>query len=1041
MRHFGLVLTLGFWLLGVAQGTEQPPSSPIGRQIDAFTLATHQGAPYSLQDQLQGKAVVVAFLGTECPLANLYARRLVKLHEEFAPQGVSFLAIDSNQQDTNADIGFFAKRHGFAFPLLRDKANEVADRFGATRTPEAFVLDRQRRIVYHGRIDDQYGIQDGKHYQKRQPTREDLRLALDAILSQRPIETAETVVSGCLIGRVRPVARDSQATWCKDIVPIVQRRCQYCHRPGQIGPFSMMEYEHVVGWGETILEVVEQGRMPPWSASPAHGKFSNDPTLSDHEKSAIREWVRNGCPQGDPKDLPPPAAFPQGWRLQDPDQIVYIRDEPFPIPAEGLVDYQYFVVDPGWTEDKSIIDIEPRPDAKRVVHHFAVFIKPKGDFFALRRQGKVTEITGYVPGLESSFTSDATQQAEASAGASAKAPPSEANQATAAAFDSDLIGIPAPAGSEIVFEMHYTPDGTAEQDRTSIAIEFAKPRKPAPVAAVGPAVAAAEPAVAVESPRPSGLIREVGRAMAEATDFAIPARANDYPVECWHTFLNDAEIQTLNAHMHWRGKTFRFDILLPNGERETLLDIPRYDFDWQLLYNLAQPRRVPRGTRLYCHATFDNSPDNPRNPDPDRIVSYGHQSWEEMCAGTLQVVHIKDPHEDPTDVLAGYLDVKTVPADKRSRYYFQRANYRKLKNDLAGAVADLDLAVVADPENVEALIARGVAYRELRNGDGALDSFRKALAIDPRNAKAHYELGLTYIAGNLPLPAIEELTRAIESDPLHASAYYQRSVARGFLLDVPGRMADLDHLLARINPGHLPALWSRARLRLKDGRYEQARDDFQMYLDRDPVPRGEINLQLGMLAAQQQRNDDAERHFRAVLKAPPEFHGQGHFMLAMLYLRNKRFADAEAELTETVKLQPELTVARLNLAALLAKRNRNADAAEHFAAALERDPKNPQVANDYAWFLATTADSKTRNPSAAVKLAEQACQATSHSNPGILDTLSAAYAAAGRFPDAVSTADKALALAKKSNSAALVSAIEQHRRLYQQSRPLPPDGS
>ncbi len=340
-------------------------STPIGRKVDNFSLPDFHGKVYSLADY-QDKIVVLAFLGTECPLARNYAPRLRDLAVEFERQGVVFLGVDANLQDSLSEIGTFARVHGIPFPMLKDNNNEIADRLGALRTPEVFVLDRQHVIRYWGRVDDQYGFKPGGGYAKPKQTESNLADAINEVLLGIDVSHPVVKADGCLIGRVAKTTSHGEVTYCNQIARIIQNRCLECHRPGEAAPFAMTSYEEVLGWAQMIREVVEQGRMPPWFADPQFGHFSNDARLSDPEKQQIFAWVDNGCAQGDAKDLPAPRTFAEGWQMGEPDQIVIMRDNPHSVLAEGSLSGS-LRLDPGWTTDRWIQATETRPGNRAVV--------------------------------------------------------------------------------------------------------------------------------------------------------------------------------------------------------------------------------------------------------------------------------------------------------------------------------------------------------------------------------------------------------------------------------------------------------------------------------------------------------------------------------------------------------------------------------------------------------------------------------------------------------------------------------------------------
>jgi mono/diheme cytochrome c family protein len=272
----------------------------------------------------------------------------------------------------------FARTYKLTVPFLRDPGNAVADKFSAERTPEVFVLDRSRAVRYRGRVDDQYGFQTGVGYQRPKALERDLADAIDQLLAAKAVSEPVTRAPGCLIGRTHVANENSEVTYSNQIARLFQDRCVRCHRDGEIAPFSLSNYEEIVGWAPMIEEVVRENRMPPWHADVRYGRFSNDARLNDGEKELIANWVANGAPQGDPRDLPAPRAFTTGWQISKPDRIIAMGDQPFTVPAEGKVEYQYFTVDPGFTEDMWVKEAEARPGNNAVVHHIIVFIIPPG---------------------------------------------------------------------------------------------------------------------------------------------------------------------------------------------------------------------------------------------------------------------------------------------------------------------------------------------------------------------------------------------------------------------------------------------------------------------------------------------------------------------------------------------------------------------------------------------------------------------------------------------------------------------------------------
>jgi peroxiredoxin/mono/diheme cytochrome c family protein len=567
-----------FAVTALSHAAETDKAPRVGHSVRDFNLKDVHGVSHSLAELSDAPVIVVVFMGVECPLAKLYAPRLTQLAEEHAGRGVRFLAIDSNAQDSLAEMTHFARTYHLAIPLLKDFGNLVADQFGAERTPEAFVLDRDRTVRYRGRIDDQFGFQSGVGYQRPKATKGELVAAIEQLLQSKPVLEPVTRTPGCLIGRKQQADEQSEITYSNQIARVFQERCVRCHRDGEIAPFSLTNYEEIVGWAAMIDEVVRENRMPPWHADPKFGHFANDSRLTDAEKELITTWVANGAPQGDPRDLPPARAFTSGWQISQPDRIIAMSDKPFAVPAGGKVEYQYFVVDPGFTQDMWVKEAEARPGNNAVVHHIIVFIVPPGQPTTQMGEGMRSRdlLVGTAPGN----------------------PPYRCATGMAKRI---------PAGSKLLFQMHYTANGAEQQDISSVGLVFAEP---------------------------ATVTREIRTDMAINPEFQIPAGAASYEVHAWRSFnKEDALILSFMPHMHLRGSAFRYELKYPDGRLETLLDIPKYDFNWQNTYELAEPKFVPKGSKLHCIAHFDNSENNFANPDATQAVGWGEQTWEEMMIG------------------------------------------------------------------------------------------------------------------------------------------------------------------------------------------------------------------------------------------------------------------------------------------------------------------------------------------------------------------------------------------------------------------------
>ncbi|MDP6444318.1 MAG: redoxin domain-containing protein [Pirellulaceae bacterium] len=570
LRLFFVVLFLVAFLVPVAGAAE-----PV--DVDWTELRSVDGAPLTIGG---AKWKVVCFLGSECPLARLYGARLQKLAAEFRSDGVQLVGVNSNRQDSPADIERYLEKHRLTFPIIKDVGQDLARRFGATRTPEVFVLDADDRIRYQGRIDDQYepGIS------RAAPTRRILRKALRELIAGSDVSAPKTVAVGCLITFTRApqkVAPEETVTFVDDVAPILNRHCVECHRAGEIGPFQLTDYNEVVGWGEMMLEVIQQQRMPPWHADPEHGEFVGERKFPESALKMLTAWVEQGMPSGDLNALPPPPEWSAGWHLpESPDLVIAMRDRPFVVPSDGTVEYQYFVVNPQWEKDRWVRAAQVAPGDASVVHHAIVFVRPPdGEYTA-----GIGWMGGYVPGQRAAML-----------------PAGHARRI--------------PARSKLVFQMHYTPNGQSTPDKTKVGVWFSDPDE---------------------------VTHVVTTQVALNHNFEIPPGAKSHSVGFQlDRFARESRLLSVMPHMHLRGKSFQIAARRASGDA-TLLSVPNYDFNWQHWYQLKKPLPLSDVRSLEMEVRFDNSADNPTNPDPKEFVRWGDQTWEEMAVAFIDVGHPRD---------------------------------------------------------------------------------------------------------------------------------------------------------------------------------------------------------------------------------------------------------------------------------------------------------------------------------------------------------------------------------------------------------------
>lgn len=366
---------------------------------------------------------------------------------------------------------------------------------------------------------------------------------------------------------------NNTVTFAKDVAPIFYKNCTACHRPGEVAPMSLLTYKEARPWAKAIREKVVSKEMPPWHADPRHGEWLNDRRLSQEAIDTISKWVDGGSREGDPKDLPPAPEYTVGWLIGKPDQTFSIPEQA--VPADGVVNYQYLTVPTNFKEDRWITAAEIRSTGREAVHHVIVFVQEPG---TTRADGRL--LVGFAPGEQPTMFA-----------------PGFARKV--------------PAGSNLVFQVHYTPNGTATKDITTVGLIYSK------------------------TPVKYSIVT---RPILDAR-FVIPPGDPNYEVKSTYTFTESARIYSFMPHMHLRGKDFVYRAVFPDGTSRILLSVPNYDFSWQTYYVTKEPIAVPKGTRIECVAHYDNSTNNKYNPDPTKAVRWGDQTWEEMMIGWMSFVY------------------------------------------------------------------------------------------------------------------------------------------------------------------------------------------------------------------------------------------------------------------------------------------------------------------------------------------------------------------------------------------------------------------
>jgi hypothetical protein len=488
-----------------------------------------------------------------------------------------------------------------------------------------YIAGKQGDIIeFSGQPIAKKRVEEGAEIMKR---------ALLAIIAVLAAATMGVVAMG---GTTSSDPVSPSVTFNKDVLPILQKNCQSCHRPGEIGPMPLLTYQQARPWAKAIKVAVATKKMPPWFADPHYGEFANARKLTPEQIATLEAWADNGAPEGDAKDAPAPVQFTDGWQIK-PDVIISMPHT-LPVNASGTMEYINIVLPTGFTKDTWIAAAEIRPRDRSVVHHAAVFVRPPGSRWL--PGAKYGEPYIEKPGIQRDANGFEIKQPKATSEVPIQLRQQTSDPTRVTGEDSEWLAayIPGmqpwdfrlgnsaklvPAGSDIVINLHFTPNGIAKEDAVDVGL-----------------VLATEPPqhryLTVESSAPHTMV--------------IPANDPNFEVHSSLVFAKDVQLVWFQPHMHVRGKDMTYKVVYPDGRTDTLLSVPNYSFSWQLGYNVAKPIFLPKGTRIEVTAHFDNSANNPYNPNPNLNVPWGDQSWEEMMAAFMGVI-VDDKSLEPAQVI------------------------------------------------------------------------------------------------------------------------------------------------------------------------------------------------------------------------------------------------------------------------------------------------------------------------------------------------------------------------------------------------------
>ena len=537
-----------------------------------FRLVDHKGDSHELFYHTDAKAIVIMTHGNGCPIVRSAIPDLRNVRDQFAGEGVEFMLINSNLQDDRDEVAAEAAEYNIDFPIMMDDHQLIGESLGVDRTAQVYVIDPAQgfKVVYHGPLDDRQAFER----QKAEADKTYVADVLAQMVAGEEVTVQPPAISpGCLVNfpeRKRQSAH-MNISYSKEIAPMLLENCAECHQEGGIGPWAMTDYETIEGWAPMMREVIRTDRMPPWHADPHIGTFKEDRSLSSDEIKTLIHWIEAGAPRGDgPDPLAEANLVYTDWPLGEPDLIIDLPE--YAVPATGVVDYTHPLVLNPLKEEKWIKATTIKVGSRETVHHVLSGYIPEVPDDGMGYSNRwVSSTGGYAVGAESNIAPE----------------------------DS---GVQLPPGGAIGFQMHYTPYGKEVVDKTQIGFYF-------------------------HDDTPTYINRQ---SVVIDVSIVLPPNEARHEEVAYLEFPHDAELIMAFPHAHYRGHASRLTLEYPDGTEKVLLNMPKYDFNWQRGYEFEEFIDVPKGSKLIAHWVYDNSANNPANPDPDKTVVWGDQSHEEM---------------------------------------------------------------------------------------------------------------------------------------------------------------------------------------------------------------------------------------------------------------------------------------------------------------------------------------------------------------------------------------------------------------------------
>ncbi len=552
-----------------------------GERVADLAFRDIDGKPASLSAPAGSLGAVLVVRDAACQVSQRYSTRLAELEQEYGTKGFKFIYVDISPHGAK-DARRDAEQNGLKGRVVLDTDRRIIDALRANSSTDVFLIDTQGTLRYRGAIDDQYGI----GYSKDKPGNSWLRNSLNQLIDKKSIAIDSTPATGCALdadmdaaGKARPVTYDNR------ISRIMQRKCETCHREGGFAPMPLQNFKQVADRAAMIDYMTSNRIMPPWSANRHVGTWANDASLSDRDLADLHAWIKGGTPEGKKTDAPIARTFTPGWVMEQPDAILQIPDQ-FRVPAQGVIAYKYSYLKTNFDTDKWVSQIEIQPTAPRVVHHALFFVEEpgrKGYNDPSRKPGDPLPNDGgdgFFGGTAPGFPMMTF-------------PPGAAKKL--------------PKGAWLKFVIHYQPNGVEQVDQTRVALKFVD-----------------EPTGA------DGRLKEVQTNSAFNGDFAIPPGDANYEISSQHEFKTSGTLISVMPHAHLRSKAWKVWLLAKDGTKTLLLDVPKFNFNWQMYYKFKEPVHVEPGMKLLATSWYDNSSGNPYNPDPTRTVRLGEQTFDEM---------------------------------------------------------------------------------------------------------------------------------------------------------------------------------------------------------------------------------------------------------------------------------------------------------------------------------------------------------------------------------------------------------------------------